>query len=187
MRKTYLFFGLLLSLMLTTNILAGEVEIRPNNQQYKQQPHNNFFNDPFFNLNSPFWQDFRDYSRDLRQKFHSFRENNNYFSTRSWQRYDAKNKLYIIEISLNNLEKDDIDISLHDNSIVVKTEANIQKETKSKNSYQRSYSSNSFYQSFSLPKDADSENIKAEYEDNVLTISIPRDEKLNKSKKIKIL
>ncbi|SFV66573.1 Small heat shock protein [hydrothermal vent metagenome] len=89
-----------------------------------------------------------------------------------------KNKQYMVYIDVDNLSKNKIDISTRDNVLIVRGKS----EVNDKNTSQ----SSSFYQTFSLPNDADMKNITAKQDDNLLIVKIPKI-KLNKNtRKIKI-
>ncbi len=88
-------------------------------------------------------------------------------------------------IDMPGMDKDDIDISVTDDGLEIVAEKEEKEEEKLKK-YERRYSGFSRY--FSLPENADIENIKATYDKGVLEITIPkkRTEKKKKKKKIKV-
>ena len=72
---------------------------------------------------------------------------------------------------------------LNRNVITVKGGHKAQNKTKNSASYR----SQAFSQSFTLPKDADKDNIQADFENQVLTIAIPKlDKPVSEQKEIKI-
>jgi len=95
---------------------------------------------------------------------------------------------YHIELDLPGIKKEDINIQIEDNVLVVSGERKIKKEIKEENYYKIESNFGSFSRSFSLPEEVDIENIHAESEDGVLEVVVPKLEsaKVDKVKKIKI-
>jgi len=97
-------------------------------------------------------------------------------------------KAYHIEVDLPGMKKEDIDIQIEDNTLVISGERKMKEELKEENYYKVESSFGSFSRSFSLPEEADIENINAQCTDGVLEIVIPKLEntKIDKVKKISI-
>ena len=95
---------------------------------------------------------------------------------------------YHIEVDLPGVKKEDINIQVEDNILVVSGERKVKKEMKEENYYKIESSFGSFSRSFSLPEEVDVENIHAENEDGVLEVIVPKLEsaKVDKVKKIEI-
>lgn len=95
---------------------------------------------------------------------------------------------YHLEVDLPGMKKEDISIQIEDNNLVISGERKIKEEMKEENYYKIESSFGSFTRSFSLPEEADVENIHAESKDGVLEITIPKLEsaKVDKVKKISI-
>ena len=95
---------------------------------------------------------------------------------------------YHIEVDLPGMSKEDINISVEDNNLIISGERKIKEEIKEENYYKIESSFGSFSRSFSLPEDVDIENIHAQSEDGVLEIVVPKLEKeeVEKVKKISI-
>jgi len=95
---------------------------------------------------------------------------------------------YHIEVDLPGVKKEDINIQVEDNILIVSGERKVKKEIKEENYYKIESSFGSFSRSFSLPEEIDIENIHAENEDGVLEVVVPKLEsaKVDKVKKIKI-
>lgn len=95
---------------------------------------------------------------------------------------------YHIEVDLPGVKKEDINVQVEDRVLVVSGERKIKDEVKKENYYKVESSFGSFSRSFSLPEEADLENIHAESEDGVLEVVVPKLEsaKLDKVKKIEI-
>jgi len=95
---------------------------------------------------------------------------------------------YHIEVDLPGVKKEDINIQLEDGVLKVSGERKVKEEIKEENYYKVESSFGSFSRSFSLPEEADVENIHAESIDGVLEIVVPKLEeaKVDKVKKITI-
>ena len=95
---------------------------------------------------------------------------------------------YHIEVDLPGVKKEDINIQVEDNTLVISGERKIKEEMKEENYYKIESNFGSFSRSFSLPEEADIENIHAESTDGVLEVVVPKLEsaKVEKVKKISI-
>ena len=95
---------------------------------------------------------------------------------------------YHIEFDLPGVKKEDINIQIEDGTLSVSGERKLKEEIKEENYYKVESSFGSFSRSFSLPEEADIENINAESEDGVLEVVIPKLEsaKVDKIKKVEI-
>ncbi|WP_235093716.1 Hsp20/alpha crystallin family protein [Candidatus Ruthturnera calyptogenae] len=92
------------------------------------------------------------------------------FDTKSRRYFDNQTNNYIIQIKVNGLSKENLDISTNNSSIFIKGNVkNIQNTI-----HNSSASSSSFYQSFTLPHDVDTDNINASFNNKILIISIPK-------------
>jgi len=95
---------------------------------------------------------------------------------------------YHIEVDLPGMKKEDINIQVEDNKLVISGERKLKEEIKEENYYKVESSFGAFSRSFSLPDEADIENIHAESKDGVLEVIVPKLEvkKVEKTKKIAI-
>ena len=98
--------------------------------------------------------------------------------------YDENDKI-VIKAELPGMDKKDIDIDLKDHVLTLKGERNYENEEKKGNYYNRERAFGKFQRSFRLPVESDSEKIKADFKDGVLTIEVPRPEE-EKPKKIAV-
>ena len=95
---------------------------------------------------------------------------------------------YHIEVDLPGMKKEDINIQIEDSTLIISGERKVKDEIKEENYYKIESSFGSFSRSFTLPEEADIENIHAESEDGVLEVIVPKLEsaKVDKVKKIDI-
>ncbi|WP_297440285.1 Hsp20/alpha crystallin family protein [Sulfurimonas sp.] len=95
---------------------------------------------------------------------------------------------YHIEVDLPGVKKEDISIEVVDGTLVISGERKEKKEIKKDNYYKTESSFGKFSRSFSLPEEADIENIHAESADGVLEVVVPKLEsaKIDKVKKVEI-
>ncbi len=128
--------------------------------------HSDFFGHDF---NHNFWRDFEQQFRQFDDRIKQIQNSSNFVS-QSRNYFDNQTNNYIIQIKVNGLNKENLDISTNDGSIFIK--GSIQKVQSSDQS--SSTSSSSFFQSFTLPHDVDTDNINASFSDNILSISIPK-------------
>jgi len=98
--------------------------------------------------------------------------------------YEDKDN-YLIKADLPGLKKDDVKISYTDGQLEISGERVQEKETKDAKWHRVERSFGKYYRSFTIPKEIKQDNIKAEFKDGQLTISIPKAEEV-KPKEIEI-
>jgi HSP20 family protein len=91
----------------------------------------------------------------------------------------------VIKAELPGMEKKDIAVDVKDRVLTLKGERSYDNEVKDDNYYRRERVFGKFERSFSLPDGLDTEKIKADYKDGLLSVEIPKPEK-QKPKKITI-
>ena len=90
-----------------------------------------------------------------------------------------------VKAEIPGMEPKDIDISLSGDLLTIKGEKKQEKETKDKNYHKIERSYGCFERSFTLPENADAENINANAENGVLEVVIPKvKESAKEAKKI---
>lgn len=92
---------------------------------------------------------------------------------------------YYVKVELPGIPKEKIDIELVNNQLRIHAEKEEEKETTSKKYHFSEISYGSFTRTYNLPRTVNSQNIKADYKEGVLNITIPKSEE-SKGKKIKI-
>lgn len=82
----------------------------------------------------------------------------------------------ILKADLPDVEMKDIDIRLENGTLALKGERKFENEQKGKGYHRLERSYGSFVRYFSLPETLDTENVKADYKNGVLTITLPKKE-----------
>ncbi len=96
----------------------------------------------------------------------------NYFAPESDA--SATSDAYEINVELPGVAQDDIDLSVHDNVLMVKGEKKYQREEKGKTYFFSERAYGAFQRSFRLPPDSLGDQIQASFKDGVLTILVPK-------------
>jgi HSP20 family protein len=95
-------------------------------------------------------------------------------------------KELVLTAELPGVEENDIEVNLEGNVLFLKGKREFEKETKEEDYHRIERSYGSFYRSFRLPHYVDQDKIKAEYEDGLLKLRMPKKAEL-KAKKVKVL
>ncbi|WCR58374.1 Hsp20/alpha crystallin family protein [Wolbachia endosymbiont of Ctenocephalides felis wCfeJ] len=86
-------------------------------------------------------------------------------------------KDYRLSLELPGISKEDVDISMSGDNLIVKGEKKYDNKSEDKQYYHRERYYGSFYRSVQLPANVDQDKISANFSDGVLNISIPKSEK----------
>jgi HSP20 family protein len=98
--------------------------------------------------------------------------------------YETENEL-VIKADLPDLQEKDIDVHVENNTLTIRGERNFDKDVNKDNYLRVERAYGSFMRSFSLPSTVNSENIRAEYRNGVLSLHMAKREE-SKPKQIKI-
>jgi HSP20 family protein len=82
-----------------------------------------------------------------------------------------------INVELPGMKKDDIKVTVDENILTISGERKHESEEKDMNYIRCERCYGSFSRSFTLPDDINSEKIKADYEDGILTVNLTKVEK----------
>lgn len=93
---------------------------------------------------------------------------------------------YHIDLDLPGMKKEDININVEENSLIISGERKVKEEITEDDYHKIETSFGKFERVFSLPKNIDIENITASSEDGVLEVVIPKHEKNISKKRIEI-
>ena len=91
----------------------------------------------------------------------------------------------VLKLEVPGVKQEDLDIHMENNRLTVKGERKFDTEQKEENYHRIERRFGSFTRSFTLPQTVDTENVKAQYEAGVLTISIDKKAEA-KPKQVKI-
>jgi len=83
-------------------------------------------------------------------------------------------KGFEIEVAAPGLTKKDFNISVDDRVLTISSEKKEEKEEKEKDYTRKEFNYSSFNRSFALPENVNEEDIKAQYEDGVLKLSLSK-------------
>lgn len=83
---------------------------------------------------------------------------------------------YEIRAELPGVSEEDVNVSVTDNLLTVKGEKRQEAETEGKNYHRVERRYGSFQRSFTLPRHIETDAIKAEFKDGILTLGIPKAE-----------
>ncbi len=96
-------------------------------------------------------------------------------------------KAFTIQLAVPGMQKDDFRMEMEDNVLSVVFEKKEEEKPQEGVEYlRREFEMDTFTRSFSIPKTADVENIKARYDNGILHITVPKIDKARLSKQIKI-
>jgi HSP20 family protein len=94
-------------------------------------------------------------------------------------------KNYEIEVAAPGMKKEDFNLSVENRILTITAETKEEKEVKEDDAYtRREFASASFTRSFSLPENADENNIQAHYEDGILRVTVPKVPEKKPQKKV---
>ncbi|MFZ3199657.1 MAG: Hsp20/alpha crystallin family protein [Candidatus Acidiferrales bacterium] len=98
--------------------------------------------------------------------------------------YETENEL-VLKADLPDINEKDLDVRIENNMLTIHGERKFEQEVKEDNYLRMERTYGSFNRSFSLPNTVNSEAIKAEYKNGVLTVELPKRAE-SKPKQVKI-
>ena len=109
-------------------------------------------------------------------------------SSRPWSPavdiFETDNEL-VLKADVPGVEQKDIDIQLENGTLTVKGERKFSAEEKGKGFHRLERSYGTFVRYFTVPETVDPENVKADFHNGVLTVTLPKKE-IAKPKAIKV-
>lgn len=94
----------------------------------------------------------------------------------------AENKdNYTVSMAVPGMKKDDFKIDVNNNMLTICAEKEEKKEEDDKQYNRREYNHSSFSRSFTIPNDAEQDEIQATYDNGVLWLLIPKKEEAKKA------
>ncbi len=99
--------------------------------------------------------------------------------------YETENEV-VVAAEAPGIDEKDLEIKIENNTLTLAGERKFEKETKEDNYHRIERAYGKFSRSFTLPPYIDQEDIKAEYDNGVLKVSMPKKPEL-KPRKVKVL
>ena len=99
--------------------------------------------------------------------------------------YETENEI-VVTAELPGVKEEDIEVKIEDNTLTLRGDRKLEKEVKEENYHRIERAYGSFHRSFSLPHYVNQEKIKAESEDGILKITLPKKPEL-KPRNVKVL
>ncbi len=94
---------------------------------------------------------------------------------------------YRIQVSLPDVKKDDVHVTLQDGVLTIQGERRQEREEKNVRFHRRELSVGSFMRRFTVPDDAEESTVDAQFKDGMLHVTIPKtDGKPGKTKQIDV-
>jgi len=87
--------------------------------------------------------------------------------------YETENEL-VFKADLPEVNEKDIDVRIENNMLTIRGERKFEQKVKEENYLRMERSFGAFTRSFSMPATVNTEAIKAEYKDGVLTVAVPK-------------
>lgn len=98
---------------------------------------------------------------------------------------EDRGKDFRLTVDLPGFSKDNVDIQVNDDSVVVNAKKTMEEEEKNKNYIHRERSAQTFYRRIPLPEKVQYDNSKASLADGILEITLPKKEP-SETKKLQI-
>ena len=95
-------------------------------------------------------------------------------------------KAFELHVSVPGMNKDDFKLDLNDNFLTVSGERKFTREKNENNFHSIETQYGTFSRSFSLPENVDATKISAKYDNGILEITVPKDEKKTLKTTIKV-
>ncbi|MFQ5900434.1 MAG: Hsp20/alpha crystallin family protein [Thermodesulfobacteriota bacterium] len=83
----------------------------------------------------------------------------------------------ILKAELPGIARDDVDLEVKDNIMLLKGERKFNKDIKEENYHRMERSYGGFYRSFTLPNIIDKQGVRAKFSNGVLEVILPKDKK----------
>jgi HSP20 family protein len=98
--------------------------------------------------------------------------------------YETENEL-VIKADLPDMDEKDLDVRVENNMLTIRGERKFEQQVKEDNYLRLERTYGSFSRSFSLPSSVNTEAIKADYKNGVLTVTLPKRAE-SKPKQVKV-
>ena len=131
------------------------------------------------------WDPFRDLMNAQRNLSASFDDESTYGSWAPSVDILERGDDLLIRAELAGVDKNDIDVRVENNQLILTGERREESETKEDSFFRRERRYGKFTRTFSLPRTVDAGSISATYKDGVLELTLPKSERA-KPRKIEI-
>lgn len=122
------------------------------------------------------WSPFLDTFESLENNFQNF--------VPAMDVYEEKDNV-VVEATLAGIKPEDVDIKVHDDVLTIEGQRQTSSEVDEKNYYRKEVRSGSFHRSIVLPASVQADKAKADFENGLLKIVLPKEERAQ-AKSIKI-
>ena len=134
-------------------------------------------------MNLPVWDPFHEmeqlldkYGRSSRRSL--AKSDDNSFEVGDWMPtvdISETSEAFAIKVELPGVKKEDISVTLDNNTLTIKGEKQLSTESDKQHRIECTYGS--FIRSFNLPQVVNGESVDAQYQDGVLLLTLPKQEK----------
>ena len=95
-------------------------------------------------------------------------------------------KEYLIKAEVPEVRKDDIKVTVEENTLTIAGERKVEKEEKTKKYHRVERAYGRFERTFSVPDDADVKKITSDFKEGVLTVHLPKAPAVKKAIEVKV-
>lgn len=92
----------------------------------------------------------------------------------------------VVKAELPGVKKEDLDVNIQDNTLTIKAQTREESEVKEESYYRRELRTGSFFRAVPLPVEVKEDNLKASYENGVLTVTAPKAVEKKVGRKIEV-
>lgn len=129
---------------------------------------------------SPFLEPFEDWDKEIEKSFSQFAAG----FTPAVDLYQDKDNV-VVETPITGVDPEKINITIENDVLAISGQSEKKTEVDEKNYYKREVRYGSFHRAVALPVPVKEDQVKAEYADGVLKITMPKSEKA-KPKTVKV-
>jgi len=133
--------------------------------------------DPFRNFDRFFEEFFRDFRDEFGSRFwgpHMWSRSGGLAKRTPSMDLKDTGKEYVLTADMPGVSKEDIDITVHEDSVEIEAKKEVDKEEGEEGYYYRERSGASYYRRIPLPEDVDAENAQGKLTDGVLELTLPK-------------
>ncbi len=120
---------------------------------------------------------FNDMRKEMNELFKDFFEASD-LPRQELSSFQESDKEFIASLEMPDVDKKDIILTIKDNMLEIKAEKKHELKLKKKDSYRYEKSYSGFYRKMQLPPNIIASELKSEFKNNILKITIPKKKKL---------